>query len=309
MPDETPRDRDAAGDGARDGGEGARDERVTVVVLTYERAHEVCRTLSELAELPERPEVIVVDNGSRGPTVARLSELFPQVHVLPLSHNVGAAARNVGLLHARTRYVAFCDDDTWWQPGALAHGADLLDAHPEVAVLTGRVLIGPEQREDPACAEMAASPLVAPCALPGPRTLGYLAGASMVRRDAFLAVGGYERRFFLGGEEALVAIDLAAAGWQLAYVPELVVHHHPSSLRDARARRRLLRRNALWVAWLRRPVRHALRATAALVAGAVRDPSLARGLAEAVVGLPWALRHRRRIPGNLEQELRLIDGR
>ena len=33
-----------------------RDDRVTVVVLTYERAHEVCRTLSELAELlSDRP--------------------------------------------------------------------------------------------------------------------------------------------------------------------------------------------------------------------------------------------------------------
>ncbi len=86
------------------------------------------------------------------------------------------------------------------------------------------------------------------------------------------------------------------------------MHHHPSALRDSRARRRLLRRNALWIAWLRRPMRHALRATVALAAGAVRDPALARGFAEAVAGLPWALRHRRRVSGELERELALLDG-
>lgn len=284
---------------------GVADRRVSVVVSTHDRTEEVCRTIEHLIELPERPEIIVVDNGSREPTVLRIAQRFPLVHVVPLRRNLGAAARNVGLLHARTRYVAFCDDDTWWRPGSLAHGADLLDRHGEVAVLTGRVLIGPEEREDPACAALASSPLDGD--VPGRRTLGYVATASLVRRAALLAVGGYQRRFLLGSDEALVAIDLALGGWQLAYVPELVVHHHPSSPRDARARRRLLRRNELWVAWLRRPLPHALRATARMAAGAVRDPSLARGLAEAMAGLPWVLRDRRRVPLELEAELRAME--
>jgi hypothetical protein len=71
--------------------------------------------------------------------------------------------------------------------------------------------------------------------LPGPSILGFLACAVVVRRSAFLAVGGFDDVVFFGGEER-VAPDLAAAGWGLAYVPDLVVHHHPSSDRDVRAR-------------------------------------------------------------------------
>jgi GT2 family glycosyltransferase len=70
--------------------------------------------------------------------------------------------------------------------------------------------------------------------LPGRRTanflppLGFLAGASVVRRSAFLAVSGFEPRFFFGGEEAMVVAELAAAGWALAYVNEVVIYHYPS---------------------------------------------------------------------------------
>ena len=79
------------------------------------------------------------------------------------------------------------------------------------------------------------------------------AGASMVRRSAFLTGGGFEARFFLGGEEELLAADLAARGHWLCYVPDLVVHHHPSPLRDGQGRRLTAARNALWFTWLRRP--------------------------------------------------------
>ena len=68
--------------------------------------------------------------------------------------------------------------------------------------------------------------------MPEPLVLGFLAGASVVRRHAVLDVGGFEPRFFLGGEEQLLAIDLRAAGWCLAYVDDVVVHHHPSPRRD-----------------------------------------------------------------------------
>src|SRR5271165_5075939 len=82
--------------------------------------------------------------------------------------------------------------------------------------------------------------------LPGYPLLGFLAGASVIRRSAFLEVGGFESRFFIGGEEELLALDLATRGWSLRYVPELVVHHHPSPNRDAASRRWHLLRNALW---------------------------------------------------------------
>jgi GT2 family glycosyltransferase len=283
-----------------------RHRSVTAVVLTCNRRREVTRTVSRMAVLPERPPLIVVDNGSSDGTAAWLRRRFPQVQVLEMGRNLGAAARNAGAEQARTPYVAFCDDDTWWQAGALRRAQQVLDQHPRIASLTARVLVGPRRHTDPISAVMQASPLPSE-GLPGPALLGFLAGASVFRRSAFLEAGGYEPRYFIGAEEALLALDLAAAGWDMVYLPELVVHHHPSRLRDPGRRRRLLLRNELWTAWLRRPCRAALRRTAALTLQAHRDGLLLDTALAALAGLPWIARRRQVIPPQVERMCRMLE--
>lgn len=280
--------------------------RVTVSVLTHDRAAELSRTLERLIPAAEDAPILVVDNGSTDATPEVLARFSPRVTAIRLDENHGAAGRNTGVLAAQTPHVALADDDTWWAPGALATASRALDEHPDVAILTARVLVGDSGALDPTCVEMQNSPLAGRADLPGPPILGFLAGASMVRRSAFLAAGGFDPRFFLGGEERLLAVDLARAGWSMAYLPEAVVHHHPSPSRDPEARRALLARNALWFAWLRRPVPSALRTTAALLSRAARERPVRRGVLRATLGLPWIVRERREIPPEIERALRLL---
>ena len=108
--------------------------------------------------------------------------------------------------------------------------------------------------------------------------------------------------------EELLAVDLAAGGWGLAYVEEVVAHHHPSPSRDPSGRRRVQVRNALWSAWLRRPLGGAARQTAQLAALALHQRGASSGLVLAMVGLQWELRERRTIPAELEAALRLLAG-
>jgi GT2 family glycosyltransferase len=284
----------------------ARAPRFSVVVLTHNRRAELLRTLAQLESLEERPFVCVVDNASRDGTAQAITARHPGVHLVTLLQNAGAAGRNHGVAACRTPYVAFCDDDTWWAKGALEHAAAILDAHPRLAAVTARVLVGPDESEDPSSVRMAVSPLENRLGVPGTAVLGVMAGACMMRRTAFTAVGGYQPRFFIGAEEALLAIDLMAAGWDMAYVPDAVVHHYPSGARDAAARRRLLLRNALWCAWLRRPVRSALRETASLVGKAWQQPTGVGGALDALRGLPWLLQERRVVPPHVEQALQTI---
>src|SRR5581483_12008916 len=225
---------------------------IGVVVLTHNRAADLANTLRRLRPLPEAARLVVVDNASVDATADIVRRDFPDVELVRLPVNAGAAGRNAGVAHLDTTYVAFCDDDTWWAPTSLARAATLLDAYPALGLVCGRVLVGEDARDDPASRLMAISPLSATPGLPGRPILGFLCAASMVRRAAFLAAGGFEPRFFLGGEEELLALDLAAAGWALAYIDDIVVHHHPSPRRDAGRRAHLLLRNALWCAWMRR---------------------------------------------------------
>ena len=281
--------------------------RVTVVVLTHNRRAEVLRTLDSLTALAEQPPIIVVDNGSTDGTVAAVGTAFPEVSTLRFAENIGAAARNAGIAMAVTPYVALCDDDTCWQPGSLARAGELLDRFPRLAVVTGTVLVGPMRQLDPTSRLMASSPLPSHAGFPGMAILGFLAGASVIRRAAFLEVGGFEPRFFIGGEETLVAWDLAAAGWQMAYAGDVIVRHDPSTVRQATRRAHLLLRNALWATWLRRPLASAARRTAQLIGAAPPTEDRSRAVTEALAGLPWILRRRRIVSSEVDAALRGLE--
>jgi GT2 family glycosyltransferase len=279
---------------------------VSVVIATRNRGPELLGTLARLRALPERPPIVVVDNGSTDGTCELVRAHHAGVQVVGLRHNRGGAARTVGARLVSTPYVAFSDDDSWWAPGALTRAAELLDRHPRLAVVAARVLVGPDQRLDPVCDEMARSPLPPATDLPGPAVLGFIACGAVVRRSAFLQVGGFDLRLGVGGEEELLAVDLAARGWGLAYVEEVVAHHHPSPSRDPSGRRRVQVRNALWSTWLRRPLGGAARRTVRLAAVAMHQRGARSGVLLALLGLPWVLRERRPVSPELDAALRTL---
>ncbi|SEG65721.1 Glycosyltransferase, GT2 family [Thermomonospora echinospora] len=278
-----------------------------MVIITRDRRAELLRTLAHMTALPERPRIIVVDNGSRDGTVAAVAAAHPGVRVIASSGNLGAVGRNLAVERITTPYVAFCDDDTWWEPGALRRAADLLDAHPRLASVTGRILVEPGLGEDPITPELRYSPVPAPGWMPGPALMSILAGASMLRADAFRAAGGFSPRLWIGGEEELLCMDLAARGWWMCWAEDVVVHHQASPARDPRHRRMLGIRNTLWTTWLRRPADSALRRTATVLRSVPRDRASARAVAAALAGLPWVLRERQVVPDHVERALRLLE--
>jgi GT2 family glycosyltransferase len=283
------------------------DPRVAVVVITHNRRDELLLALSRLRELPEQPHVVVVDNGSADGTAEAVLRDHPWVELIAASENLGAVGRNLGVARLRTPYVAFCDDDTWWDPGSLRAAADALDAHPRLAVITARILVEPGGVEDPIVVELRDSPVVGADWLPGPALGSFLAGASVLRREAFNEVGGFSARLWLGGEEELMAGDLAARGWELCYLEHLTIHHQASTARDPHKRRADGIRNTLWTTWLRRPVRPALRRTLHLLRTVPRDKVTLVGLVRAVRGLPWVLRERQVLPPHAEARFTALE--
>jgi N-acetylglucosaminyl-diphospho-decaprenol L-rhamnosyltransferase len=216
--------------------------------------------------------------------------------VVRLEENLGAAGRNLGVERLDTTFVAFADDDTWREPGSLRRAVELLESHPSLALLSARFLEGPDDRERPICRELARSPLPSSPGLPGHPLLGFLAGASVIRRAAFLSLGGFDRRLCIGVKEELVASDVACRGWCIRYVPELIVHHDASPWCDVHRRTWHIVRKALWFAWLRRPWPGALRRTLTIARPLLRDRATLRGIAAALAGLAWILRERRVMP-------------
>lgn len=280
-------------------------ERLSVVLLCHNCGHRLAPILDRLGRLGV--PVVAVDNASRDDTGAVLAG-HPDVEVVTLPVNVGAAGRNAGVDLVRTPYVAFCDDDGWYAPDGLDHAADLLDRHPRLALINARILVREEGRLDPISVEMAASPLDHGDEIPGAVLLSFMAGAAVMRVSAYRQAGGYDPRFFLGGEEETLAFPLARLGWEMRYVPDVVMHHHPS-LANASRLRHFGMRNTLWNAWLhRRPV-SALRWTAFVLADTPKNRDWVRGVTLALRGLPWVLRARAPLPSRLDAELTELDRR
>jgi len=281
---------------------------VTVVIATRDRRQELLRTLQHLHELTPPPPIVVVDNGSTDGTAHAVRTQFTDVIVLVLRRNYGAPARNLGVLAATTRYVAFSDDDSWWAPGALQRATAVLDSHPRLGLVAARTLVGPTQRPDPVNAVMAASPLPRPPNAPGPSVLGFLACSAVLRRQAFSEVGGFSDLLFFVGEERLLCYDLATAGWERVYLNDVVAHHHPCAHRPEPEHRRVLElRNALLTAVLRRPRPVAVATASKLARDSGRDAAARRALREALVRLPVALRRRAPLPATVEHQVRMLE--
>jgi GT2 family glycosyltransferase len=195
---------------------------VTVVVPAHDRREWLRRCLTALALLPERPAVVVVDNGSNDGTAGMVAAEYPQVRLLRRQYNPTPEARNAGVAAASTPIVAFADVDGGWVPGALERAAALMAEYGRLAVIAARTLVGPHRKPDPMTNFLASATRGVEVDLPGPSVQGFRPDTAIVRRDAFLSVGGFDPAATTTGPERRLAHDLARAGWGLAYCADVL---------------------------------------------------------------------------------------
>jgi hypothetical protein len=191
--------------------------------------------------------------------------------------------------------------------GCPHRGADLLDAHPRLGLVNAHILVGPDERDDPICLEMAESPLPPGPRQPGHPLLSFIACAAMVRRDAFLAVGGFHPRLSVGGEEEVLGTTWSARAGSCPTSRRSWSTTTPRRIATRTSGGRSGIRNTLWTTWLRRPLRAAVVRTLRQVRQLPRDRVTLRGLGMAVAGLPWIVRDRRVSPPHVEEARRLLE--
>jgi N-acetylglucosaminyl-diphospho-decaprenol L-rhamnosyltransferase len=282
-------------------------EDITIVVVTRNRVDTLLWTLGKLTSLPQNPPIIVVDNASTDGTPDRVKAAFPAVTVLALDQNKWCAARNEGVMLAKTSLIAFCDDDSFWQPEALSKAITYFRKYPHLGVLAGKILIGEAEELDSVCLAMQNSPLTDSRPLPGPPVLGFVCCAVVMRREAFLSIGGFDSRFAIAGEERMFSVDMRTKGWSLAYADDMVAHHYPSSLRNVAQRTQHITRDTLWYYWLRRPAYYAMRHTLLILKQIGKDINVRKGFLAAVKAAPGILFDREVIPQPVEEQILKIE--
>ena len=207
---------------------------LSVVIPTCNRRDRVCRLLAALQrdDAGALFEVIVVDDGSRDDTVARLTALVTSYPMRVLSQSAAgpAEARNAGARAARGRILLFLDDDVEPLPGTLASHRAFHAAHantvgigdlpPVVAdqSLVGTTLRGWWDR------------MLHDARRPGHR-FGFrnvLTGHLSVPREQFSWLGGFDTAFRCH-EDWEFGYRALQAGMHIRFVEGAVALHHESS--------------------------------------------------------------------------------
>lgn len=117
---------------------------VSIITPAYNAGRFIEYTLeSAIRQTFTRFELIVVDDGSTDQTFAIASSYArrdPRIRVLQQANRGIAVARNTAMRAARGRLFALLDSDDLWFPTYLAEQLAVLEAHPEIAVLSANAL-------------------------------------------------------------------------------------------------------------------------------------------------------------------------
>jgi N-acetylglucosaminyl-diphospho-decaprenol L-rhamnosyltransferase len=213
------------------------EARIGIAIVSYNTAPLLRRCLESVA-VDTDAAVVVVDNGSTDGSVELVQREFPLTRVEIDSDNRGyGAAANRAVQSLRSRYVLLLNADTELSSGTVEALADYLDRHPRTAIAGPRLVNAAHGYEPsghafptPFAVFMRESPLRH---IPRRRrdewrseSVEWLLGAALaIRRDAFIAVGGFDEGYFLYAEEVDLCYRLRAAGWEVHYAPVATILH------------------------------------------------------------------------------------
>jgi GT2 family glycosyltransferase len=290
---------------------------VSVIILAYKRRSSLEVVLGRLTELPVH-EVLVVDNGGELEGLTRAG-----VRVITPEKNIGIAGRNRAAENANGDLLLMLDDDSYPLPGAVEALSEAFESQPRLGVAGGLVRdvdeAGRVLRHD----ELGTFDWffrggrkgLAPSG--GWPTFFFPEGASMIRRAAFLQVGGFFEPFFFQSTEVELSTRLLAHGWDVRYLPAARFDHmKEEGSRISKAGLELRVRNQLWYFWMHFPTLLASRRTIFYLAfdfiectyrGAVG--AWTRGVRDAWRGQKLVRQHRQPLPRSVIRRAELNRGR
>jgi GT2 family glycosyltransferase/sugar lactone lactonase YvrE len=201
---------------------------VSVVVCAYNAADTIDDCLESLGRLTyPNFEVIVINDGSRDAT-GEIARRYP-VRVIDVPNGGLSAARNLGLSAASGEIVAYTDADVRVDPDWLSYLVQPF-LTSDVVGSGGPNVVPPD---DPFVAQSVARAPGGPVhVMLDDRIAEHVPGCNMAfRRDALLAIGGFNPVYLRAGDDVDVCWRLQARKQKIGFAPSaLVWHHHRASV-------------------------------------------------------------------------------
>ena len=220
--------------------------RISVGIASHGRPESLARCIASLTAIDDvLDETIVVDDGSKEPLEPLVRKALgpreqAKLRVLRFDPGEGLArARSEAVFQARSPLVLNLDDDAVVVSADAVHLArQTMAADPTILAVAFA-----QARADgspwPAGAQPA--PVDHPCYV-----ASFIGFAHLVRREAFVALGGFRRQLIINGEERELCLRALDAGWRVVYLPEArIAHLADPAGRDARRYLHLTVRNGV----------------------------------------------------------------
>ncbi len=204
--------------------------RVSVIVCAYNAADTLESNLASLERLnyPDY-EIILVNDGSRDRT-GEIGRQHPGVRLVEVPNGGLSAARNIGLSHATGTIVAYTDADTCVDPDWLTFLVQPF-LTSDVVGSGGPNVVPPD---DPPMAQCIARAPGGPThVLLDDRIAEHVPGCNMAfRREALLAIRGFNPIYLRAGDDVDVCWRLQARGGKIGFAASaLVWHHHRATIK------------------------------------------------------------------------------
>ena len=196
----------------------------TIAIVTKDRREELAQALESAESQDGDVEVLVIDDGSSDGTSEMVRSKFPDVRVEPFESSAGLVARrNVAARLARAPVIVSIDDDAvFTSADTVAKTLRDFD-HPRIgAVAIPFVNVHTGAQEIPRAPEPTGRWV----------TATFRGTAHALRRELFLALGGYREAIFHQGEEADFSLRMLAAGNVVRLGRADPIHHFESPRRD-----------------------------------------------------------------------------
>jgi glycosyltransferase involved in cell wall biosynthesis len=166
---------------------------VSVVIPAYNAEKYLSEALqSVLAQTLLPQEIVVVDDGSTDGTAALAESFGPLVRVIRTANQRAAAGRNLGVKNTTGEWIAFLDADDVWEPSKLEKQMAELAAHPEADVCYTPYINLWQEGDTARIGAVTNMPSAADIRKSLLRKTTFIPSCAIVRRSAFLSVGGFD---------------------------------------------------------------------------------------------------------------------
>jgi N-acetylglucosaminyl-diphospho-decaprenol L-rhamnosyltransferase len=210
-------------------------EAMAVVVVTHQSAEHLPGLVAALSgQLRDEDELVIVDNASTDGTPAAARSLSERAMVLETGANLGfAGGCHMGASSTRAPLLLFLNPDSQPQPDCLERLRRAASAHADWGAWQAAVLLEDGRiNTSRGVIHYLGIGWAGDCerslsALPAHDCeIAFPSGAAMVvRREAWIALGGLDREYFMYGEDLDLGLRLWLSGYRVGLVPAARVTH------------------------------------------------------------------------------------